>query len=182
MPITQIHPTEVTRTPDNIITWDVEWLWEVRNVPYGIPTNIFTTLRDALMRGNAVFSPFDSQRNIASWFYLDYICIEYADAQTRESDKVNNQNHYELINLFQSKAQDEKGRQIARNVGEFDSNGKYYLMISPRNTPLPDEILPERGIFKWVIVSKESYDSTRTWEEKLAQDMKDTVKGIIQNP
>lgn len=180
MPITQIHPTEVTRTPDNIITWSIEWLWEVRNVPYGIPTNIFTTLRENMLEKNTSFSPFDNQRNILSWFYLDYVCIEYTDAQIRESDKVNNQNHYELINMFQSKPQDENGRQIAKNVGEFDCNGKYYLMISPRNTPLPDETIPDRGIFKWIIVDMGRYDSTKTWEEVLVQHMKDAVKGIVQ--
>lgn len=180
MPISQIHPTELSRTHNNIITWNVEWLWEVQNVPYGIPTDIFTELRDNILKNNISIPLFDGKRNILHGFYLDYVCIEYTDSQTRESDKINNQNYYELVNLFQSKTLDEEGRQIAKNVGEFYFNGKYYLMISPRNTPLSNEILPDRGIFKWIIVDKEKYDSTLTWEEKLTQNMKDAVKKIIQ--
>lgn len=76
---------------------------------------------------------------------MDYTCIEYSDTNIRERDKANNQIRYELVNLFQSKAQDGKGRQIAKNVGEFEYNGKYYLVVSPRNTPLPqNDTIPER--------------------------------------
>jgi hypothetical protein len=142
---------------DGMNSYQIESFTDVRNVPEGIPWNIFTELWDDVLKQNISIPVFDDKRNILHGFYLDYTCIEYTDPNTREVDKANNKERYELINLFQSKHQDEQGRQIARNVGEFEYNGKYYLVVSPRNTPLSDETIPAKWIFKGIIVNQDAY-------------------------
>lgn len=153
---------------DGINSYRIESFTEVRDVPEGIPWNVFTELWDDVLKQGIPIPNFDGERNILHGFYLDYVCVEYADATLREADKNNNQARYELVNLFQSKTQDEQGRQIARNVWEFEYNGKYYLVISPRNTPLSDEIISEKGIFKGIIVNQSAYNwiapSATQWE------------------
>lgn len=175
-----IHPIEIARTPDSIITWAVTWLGEVTNVPYWIPNNIFTELYDDVLKIWTLISSFDEDRNILHWFYSDYICIEYTEPQIREKDKMNNQSHYELVNLFQSKKQDEQGRQFSKNVWEFEYNGKYYLVVSPRNTPLPqNDIISERWIFKWVIVDMEKYNATKSKPEIIESQVAEKVEAIF---
>ncbi len=142
---------------DGMNSYQVEAFVEIKNVPEGIPWNIFTELGRYMQESQQAIPHFDSWRNILDNFYLDYVCIEYTDATLRDADKKNNQERYQLINLFQSKPQDEQGRQIARNVWEFEYNGKYYLIVSPRNTPLPDETIPEKWIFKSIIVNQDAY-------------------------
>lgn len=177
-----IQAQELSRTSDNIITWDIPNFTQIRNVPYGIPPSVFSELWDDVFNKSISIPCFDEDRNILHGFYSDYICIEYIDPQIREKDKMNNQNHYELVNLFQSKKQDEQGRQFSKNVWEFEYNGKYHLVVSPRNTPLPqNDTISERWIFMSIIVDMEKYNSTKTWKELLVQQTSAAVDGVIQS-
>ena len=151
-------PTPLETKRDGMNSYQIESFAEVRNVPEGIPWNVFTELWRDVLQNNISIPVFDDKRNILHGFYLDYVCIEYTDTYIRDADKKNNQERYELINLFQSKPQDEQGRQIARNVWEFEYNRKYYLIVSPRNTPLSDETIPTKWIFKGIIVNQDAYN------------------------
>ena len=178
MPIIQAQ--ELSRTPDNIIIWNIPNFTQVRGVPYGIPPSVFSDLWDVFKKSISI-PVFDIGRNILHGFYSDYICIEYTDRKLRDADKKNNQEHYELVNLFQSKPQDEQGRQIARNVWEFEYDGKYYLMLSPRNTPLTEsDTITERWIYKWVIVNMEKYNTTQTQENLLVENTRSMVGNILE--
>jgi len=71
-----------------------------------------------------------------------------ADMQTRFSFEDNKYN---------SKPIDDT-RQIPEIAWSFEYNWKWYIILFPRNT-LTDETIPERGIYKGIIVSPELYFS-----------------------
>lgn len=191
-------PTEIKR--DGMNSYQIESFTEVRDVPDGIPWNVFTELWDDVLKKGISIPAFDNKRNILHGFYLDYVCIEYTDASIREMDKANNESLYKITDVgypftwevhdryqftpwWHSKPQDEQGRQIARNVWEFEYNGKYYLVVSPRNTPLSDEITPEKWIFKGIIVNRNDYNwissSTIQWE---ISGVRAQVQNLTENP
>ncbi len=159
-------------------SYKIEGFAEVRDVPEGIPWNVFTELLEDNLNAWISIPSFDEQRNILHGFYWDYICIEYTDPKVRDSDKKVNKDGYKLVNLFQSEVFD-KSRQIAKSVGEFEYNGKYYLVTSPRNTPLSNETNTERWIFHSVIIDKEKYDATKPQSEVIETSVKVTVKEIV---
>lgn len=71
-----------------------------------------------------------------------------ADMQTRFSFADNKYNSNPIDDT----------RQIPEIAWSFECEWKWYIILFPRNA-LTDETIPERGIYKWVIINPELYFS-----------------------
>jgi hypothetical protein len=77
--------------------------------------------------------------------YLATLLVEYADKSILEADKENS-TQLKLKNQLQSEPIDGT-RQIGESIGDFEYNGKHYLVVYTYNS-ITDETIPERGVFK----------------------------------
>ncbi|MDD4151362.1 MAG: hypothetical protein PHR68_01995 [Candidatus Gracilibacteria bacterium] len=125
----------------------------VYDIPDGIPNVLFNRIVSYLLEGKEIHK-FDENRNIIDSVYSDYILIEYIDSDIMKQDIINN-SKIEVINKLKSKEIDEN-KQIAENIGNFELNGKYYLIVNPYNQ-FTEELNPEKGIYKGVIIDSEKY-------------------------
>jgi len=67
-------------------------------------------------------------------------------------------------------------RQVWEYAGSFRYEGKWYIILFPRNW-LTDETLLEKGIYKWIIVNPELYFSDEAQDQ--VDDWADAAKRIL---
>lgn len=166
--------------PPNRVEWEtsyvVPWFTIVHNIPLEYSETIFIHVWDYLQNWWEMIN-LDEKRSVnKNKFHNAIILIEYVDRDILESDKVNN-TQIKLKNAIQSTPVDDI-RQIAENIGDFDWNGKYYLVVYTYNS-ITDETLPERWIFKWVIVDMEKYNLTKSKPEILESQVAEKVEAIF---
>lgn len=152
--------------PPNRVEWEtsytVPWFTTVHNLHPNVIESPFIEIWEYLKKWWDMID-FDTNRKInKDRVYLATLLIEYTDKDILESDKRNNA-QIKLKNPIQSIPID-KTRQIGESIGDFEWNGKYYLVVYTYNS-LTEETAPERWIFKWVIVDMEKYNITKSQSE-----------------
>jgi len=159
------------------INWGSFWYeldkFIVFDVPKWIPFNLFTKIKRFLDDWN-IIPKFDDNRNIIDSVYSDFILVEYLKKDIRDKDiKIMNKKKNIISPLRAEKLT--WNRQVANPVWNFEYNWKYYLVLNPYN-PFTSETIPEKGIYKWVIVNPELY-FWEIWGE--INNKKDQIDKII---
>jgi hypothetical protein len=157
------------------ISYSIQWFTQINRISSGYSETIFLKISDFLTSWNNL-SEFDADRKISSEVHTAILLIEYIDRSILESDRVNN-TMIKLKNSIQSEPVDDT-RQIWESIGDFEWNGKHYLLVYTYNS-LTEEICPERGTFKGVIVDYEKYVSTRPHAIEVRSSTSALVKGIL---
>lgn len=127
-----------------------------------IPFSLFSKIERYLLRDGDL-EDFDITRKVSDGIHHGYILIEYNDLEERSKD-IDGNTKLELENSFKSKPL-EWDRQIAESVWSFEYNGKYYLIVYPRNRKT-DEINSNIGVYKGIIVNHWAYNSSKIWEDE----------------
>lgn len=122
-------------------------------------------------------SEFDSERTInKDRVYLATLLIEYTSRDVLDSDKRNN-TQLQLKNPIQALPIDGT-RQLGQNIGDFEWNWKYYLVVYTYNN-LTDETIPERWVYKGVILDMDKYNATKPQSELAESSVMERVKNIF---
>lgn len=156
--------------PPNRVEWEtsytVPWFSVVHNIPLEYAETIFIDIWDYL-NANWEMTTFDEHRKInKNKVHNSILLVEYTDKNILEADKENN-TQLKLKNQLQSEPIDGI-RQIGESIGDFEYNGKHYLVVYTYNS-ITNETIPERGIFRWVIIDRNKYDATRPVGEVWSQ-------------
>lgn len=80
--------------------------------------------------------------------------VEYSDEDGRNKDISLLKQRFEESWKFAKELEEQ--RQVPEFEWYFEYNGKYYIIVNWLNK-LTEEINPEKGIYKWVIVNPEKY-------------------------
>ncbi|MDD2870447.1 MAG: hypothetical protein PHS49_00520 [Candidatus Gracilibacteria bacterium] len=156
------------------------WAYDIRgvivdNIPEGFACSIHAEIIDFLLEGEKI-PKYDDNRNIITNIYGDFIYIEYSDAYIRNKD-IKNNNKINKTNMLKSEVIDGT-RQIAENIGDFEYNGKYYLVLHPVNSTT-SETNPEKGLFRGVIVDYDKYYGLNSEVESEVKDTSGKVDTIL---
>lgn len=157
-------------------SYEVPGFTIIRNIPPDYAESIFTAIAGYLQDTGEMLD-FDGKRSInKDRIYLATLLIEYSDRSLLESDKESN-SQLKMKNIIQSEPIDGV-RQLWESIWDFEWNGKHYLVVYTYNT-LTDETLPERWVFRWVIVDKQKYDLTRPHADEVCDTIRDRTKGTL---
>lgn len=169
------------KIPPNRVKWEtsyeVPWFTTVHNLDSSAIESSFIAIWDYLQEWWEMVE-FDASRRInKDRVYLATLLIEYTDRDVLDSDKRNN-TQLQLKNPIQAMPIDEI-RQIGKSIGDFEWNGKYYLVLYTYNN-LTEETVPERWIFKGVILDMNKYNATKSKSDGEIAEVRNSVSQIIE--
>ncbi|MGE4444344.1 MAG: hypothetical protein AB7E37_05110 [Candidatus Altimarinota bacterium] len=98
--------------------------------------------------------------------------VEYSDETSRNKDVELLKQRFEESGKFAKELEEE--RQIPEFEGYFDYEGKYYIIVNGLNK-LTDEISPEKGVYKGVIVNPGKYFEVGDEGKKIAERINDIL-------
>lgn len=182
----------------NIVTHDSRWLKDVEPINLQVEDCIFYDLK---INGNSAWDILDMIKWDMRFVHKDtkkvpftdsieiydmagnYFVVEYQSEEQRNNDiqGLKDNFSYDKKEIFAEKIiEDWAERQVPDYKGRFEYNGKYYIIVWALNK-LTWETTSEKGIYKGVILSPDSY----YWADKKIQNTQewiwDNVKGIIGN-
>ncbi|MDD3645945.1 MAG: hypothetical protein PHH06_00895 [Candidatus Gracilibacteria bacterium] len=137
-----------------------------------------------MLKGNLYFVgeetikvSFDEQREVFDMGGNSMV-VEYKDKQNRDNDIELLKKHFKSKGKFAEEL--ENGRQIPEFDGYFDYDNRYYIVIDGLNR-LTDEINPEKGIYKGVIVNPSKYFAVQNQVSDTGGEVEDILGGDKQN-
>lgn len=181
-----------------ILTKDTRWLTDIEPINFQAREIVFYDMKvtwnfakaiEQMVQWNFYFMhkntkkvPFSDSIEIYDMTW-NYFVVEYQSEKQRNNDiqGLKDNFSYDEKEIFAKKIVDgDAERQIPEYLWRFEYNGKSYLIINGLNK-LTWEINPEKWIYKWVILSPDSY----YWADKKIQNTQewiwDDVKDIIGN-
>lgn len=154
---------------DEYISWDKDIV--IYDIPEWIPSSMFNEMVEYILKEKDIPN-FDKNRNVIDSIYLDFILVEYIDKNIRDRDIENNKN-IRMLNAIKSEAID-WNKQLAENTWNFEYNWKYYLVLNPYNA-FTDEINPEKGLYKWVIIDSNKYFEVESQVKEMNSQVQDVL-------
>lgn len=104
--------------------------------------------------------------------WWNFFVLEYTDKETRDNDiKLLKQNFQEK---WKFAIELEEKRQVPEFEWYFEYNWKYYTIVNWLNK-LTDEINPNLGIYKWVIVNPTMYYETKKEIDEVSWKIDDLI-------
>ncbi|MDP2090667.1 MAG: hypothetical protein Q8K30_03635 [Candidatus Gracilibacteria bacterium] len=105
-------------------------------------------------------------------FGSNLLLLEFEENNIEEYKHLLNQN-FEMVGFYAKEL--ENKRQNPKYKGFFEYNGKHYIMIDGLNK-LTDEINPDIGIYKGVIVNPEMYLKVNQSVKETSGKIEDLIK------
>lgn len=118
------------RSIEKMVQWDVYFVWK-------------DTKKVSLNNGIEIFD-----------MWWNFFVVEYNDETSRNKDVELLKQRFEESGKF-AKELEEK-RQVPEFEWYFEYDWKYYIIVNWLNK-LTDEVNPEKGVYKWVIINPGKY-------------------------